>query len=182
MELSRYTSPAIGLHWIVALLVLGQFALGWWMLDIAKSPPGPRAYWFNAHKSIGLSIGLLVLARIAWRIGHRAPALPVTLPRWQALAAKASHLLLYLCMIVMPLSGYLGSSFSKYPIKYFGVTLPHWGWEAPALKELCSQIHFATVWLFMALVALHIAAALKHLLVNRDGVFERMWLKGSEAE
>lgn len=74
-----------------------------------------------------------------------------------------------------PLSGYLGSSFTKYPVKYFGLTLPKWGWDAPALKELLSAIHYATVWLFMVLIALHAAAALKHLLLDRDGVFERMW-------
>jgi len=75
----------------------------------------------------------------------------------------------------MPVSGYLGSSFTKYPIKYFGYTLPHWGWDAPALKELMSQIHLVTVVIFVTLIAIHITAALKHLFVNRDGVFQRMW-------
>jgi len=75
----------------------------------------------------------------------------------------------------MPLSGYLGSSFTRYPIKVYGATLLHWGWDAPALKELCSQVHYATVWILMALVAVHVGAALKHLLVERDAVFWRMW-------
>lgn len=176
---NRYSRTAIALHWIIAVLVLAQFALGWWMIGIPNDPPGLQADWFNLHKSIGLTVGVLVLVRLAWRFWHPAPPLPATLPRWQAFAARANHALLYACMIVMPLSGYLGSSFTKYPIKYFGLTLPRLGWDAPALKDLFSAIHYATVWIFMALAALHIVAALKHLLVGRDGVFERMWLRES---
>src|SRR5881396_4073041 len=143
------------------------------MLDLPKSPPGLRARWFNVHKSIGLTIGLLVLFRLAWRIGHPPPPLPESMPRWQARAARASHFLLYGALIAQPLVGYLGSSFTPYPIKYFGIVLPYWGWDAPALKELCSAVHFGLACLISVLVAIHIAAALKHLLVNRDGVFQR---------
>lgn len=170
----RYGTVAIALHWAVAVLVLGQIALGWWMLELPKSPPGLRADWFNLHKSLGLTIGLLVLLRLAWRWRHPAPALPASLPRWQARAARISHFLLYACLIAQPLVGYLGSSFTRYPVKYFGLTLPHWGWDAPALKELCSAVHLGIACLLTVLVAVHIAAALKHLLVNRDGVFQRM--------
>lgn len=172
---ARYTGTAVALHWLVAVLVFGQLALGWWMLDLPKSPPGLRAGWFNFHKSIGLTIGLLMLARLWWRARHPAPALPVSLPRWQALAARANHVALYGCLLLMPLSGYLGSVFSGYPIQYFGMVLPQWGWASPALKEFCSGVHFATVCVLMALIALHVAAALKHLLLSRDGVFARMW-------
>jgi cytochrome b561 len=77
-------------------------------------------------------------------------------------------------MVVMPVSGYLGSSFTKYPIVFFGTKLPHWGWDAPALKEICSNVHLTTVVIMIAIIALHITAAVKHRLVNRDGVFERM--------
>ena len=171
----RYGTTAMALHWVVALLVLAQIVLGWWMLDLPKSPPGLRAGWFNLHKSLGLSIGLLALARLAWRLRHPAPPLPASMPPWQARAAQLSHGLLYACLIAQPLVGYLGSSFTKYPIKYFGLTLPHWGWESPALKDLSSAIHLGIAVLFTALVALHVAAALKHLLLDRDGVFQRMW-------
>ena len=129
--------------------------------------------------SSDLTIGLLVLVRIGWRLTHRPPPLPQGMPRWQQLAASVSHGMLYLSMVVMPVSGYLGSSFTKYPIKYFGTTLPHWGWEDAGLKELCSQVHWAAVLIFMALIALHAAAGLKHLLVDRDGVFQRMWFGGA---
>jgi cytochrome b561 len=172
----RYGRVAVALHWAIALLALFQIGLGWWMLDIPKSPPGLRAGWFNVHKSIGITIGLLMLARLGWRLRHAPPPLPAALPRWQARAARLSHRLLYAALIVQPVVGYLGSSFTRYPVKYFGVTLPHWGWDAPALKQLCSNVHFALACLITALVALHIAAALRHLLAH-DGIFQRMWLR-----
>ena len=169
----RYTRVAIILHWLIALGVLAQISFGWWMIDIPKFPVGVRAYWFNIHKSIGLTLGMLILLRVVWRFTHGAPPLPAHIPAWQRLAAKVSHYGLYACMIIMPLTGYLGSSFTKYPIKYFGYTLPHWGWDAPAYKEISSQVHYITVIVFMLLIALHVAAAVKHMLA-RDGVIQRM--------
>jgi cytochrome b561 len=163
------------LHWLIAACVFCQITLGLWMIGIPKSPPGGRAWWFNVHKSIGITLGLLILVRVLWRFAHRAPPLPAAVPRWERVAAKANHLLLYGCMVTMPLTGYLGSSFTKYPILYFGMRLPQWGWDAPALKELCSQVHLTTVVIFIALIALHIAAALKHWLIDCDGSFKRMW-------
>lgn len=171
----RYTAIAIALHWVVALAALGQIALGWWMLDLPKSPPGLRADWFNVHKSIGLCIGVLMLARLGWRLRHPPPPLPASVPRWQVLASRASHWLLYACLLAMPLAGYLGSSFTRYPVKFFGFALPHWGWDSPPLKAFFSTVHYICAWALTLLVALHIAAALKHLLVDRDGVFRRMW-------
>jgi cytochrome b561 len=175
MQAQTYTRTAVVLHWLIALCVLVQITFGLWMIGIPKSPPGVRAYWFNVHKSIGITLGMLILVRVFWRLAHRAPALLSTLVGWQRFAAKANHFLLYLCMLIMPVSGYLGSSFTKYPILYFGMKLPHWGWDAPALKDLCSQIHLTTVITFMLLIAVHVAAALRHLLIKRDGTFERMW-------
>ena len=174
--MERYTRVAITLHWIIALGVLGQIAFGWWMIEIPKSPPGVRAYWFNLHKSIGLTLGILIFIRLAWALTHRAPPLPDHIPAWQKFAAKASHVALYACMIIMPLSGYLGSSFTKYPIKYWGMTLPNWGWDAPLYKDLCSNVHQIAVIVFMTLIAIHIAAAIKHMMA-RDGVIQRMWFK-----
>ena len=174
--MERYTRVAITLHWIIALGVLGQIAFGWWMIEIPKSPPGVRAYWFNLHKSIGLTLGILIFIRLAWALTHRAPPLPDHIPAWQKFAAKASHVALYACMIIMPLSGYLGSSFTRYPIKYWGMTLPNWGWDAPLYKDLCSNVHQIAVIVFMTLIAIHIAAAIRHMMA-RDGVIQRMWFK-----
>jgi cytochrome b561 len=177
---ARYDALAIALHWSIALLALAQIALGWWMIDIPKTPVGVRAAWFNAHKSIGLTIGLLMLARLGWRLAHRPPALPRSLPIWQARAARASHWLLYAALIVQPLVGYLGSSFTPYPIKYFGHTLPYWGWDSPPLKALCSEAHFALACFITTLVVLHALAALAHLMKG-DGIFERMWPRAQRA-
>lgn len=172
---SSYTRTAIVLHWLIAAGVLAQIALGAWMVGIPKSPPGVRAWWFNVHKSIGITLGVLVVARLLWRLAHRAPALPAALPRWQKLAAGVSHAGLYACMVLMPLTGYLGSSFTTYPIRYFGYALPQWGWASPVLKEWMSAAHYGTVIVFAVLIAVHVAAALKHALVDRDAVFRRMW-------
>lgn len=162
------------LHWLVAIGVLAQIALGLWMIDIPKQPTGVRAYWFNLHKSIGMTLGVLIVMRLAWRFTHRPPPLPTTMPRWQMRAATASHVLLYVCMITMPLAGYLGSVFSGYPIKYFGWVVPGWGWKDEALKELFSTVHWVAALAFISLIKLHVLAALKHLLYDRDGVFHRM--------
>jgi cytochrome b561 len=169
----RYDRVAIVLHWLIAVGVLAQIAFGWWMIDIPKNPVGVRAYYFNVHKSIGITLGLLIVLRIVWRLTHAAPPLPAHVPGWQKISAKLSHFLLYACMIVMPLSGFLGSSFTKYPIKYWGYTLPYMGWESAPLKDLCSQVHYTTVIIFMSLITLHLLAAIKHMMA-RDGVIQRM--------
>lgn len=171
---SRYGRVAIALHWLIAALIGAQLALGWWMDDLPKEPPGLRAGWFNLHKSIGLTIGMLVLLRLLWRLAHRPPALPAFVPRWQRRAATATQRLLYVCMLLLPLSGYLGSTFTRYPVRYFGIMLPQWGGDWPAGKEAMSELHEATVWVLVVLLVLHIAGAVWHLL-RRDGVFARMW-------
>lgn len=173
MSANRYDRIAVWLHWAVGLAVLGQFALGWWMLDIPKDGSGERAWWFNVHKSIGMTIGAAVVFRLIWKATHPAPAL--LLPSWQRFAASASHYGLYACMLVLPLSGYLGSSFSGYPVKYFGFALPAWSPAWPAAKNLMSAVHETSAWTLCALLLLHVAAALWHLL-RADGVFRRMWI------
>src|SRR5262245_39977415 len=145
------------------------------MIEIPKYPVGVRAAWFNLHKSIGLTIGVLVVVRLAWRLAHPPPRLPAAMPRWQIRLAQVNHALLYFCMITMPLAGYLGSTFSGYPIRYFGMTLPGWGWKDDALKDFFSAVHLATAIVFILLISLHVLAALKHLMIERDRVFSRMW-------
>jgi cytochrome b561 len=172
-----YDRVAVALHWMLAIAIIGQITLGLWMVDIPKLPAGVRASWFNLHKSIGMTIGLLVVARLAWRLRHRPPPLPSALPRWQVRTAAASHWLLYACMLAMPIAGYLGSSFSGYPIKFFGATLPGWAWKHEGLKEFFSAVHYTAALVFIALIALHVLAAVKHLVLDRDEVFHRMLLR-----
>ena len=95
---------------------------------------------------------------------------------WQARLATTTHVALYAALIVMPLAGYLGSVWSGYPIKCFGITLPAWGSSLPALKEAMSVVHLATSWLLLALVGLHVAGAVHHAL-RADGIATRMTLE-----
>ena len=170
----RYSRTAIALHWLIALAVIGQFAWGWWMQDIPKQPPGPRVDAFNLHKSIGISVLLLVAVRLAWRATHHAPAL-LPMPAWQATAARLNHWLLYVCLLVQPLSGYIGSAVSGYPVRFFGMLLPDWAPKNIPLKELLSVVHLTSSWILVAAITLHIAAALKHQFVDRDRLLQRMW-------
>ncbi len=170
----RYTSVAVALHWLIAIAVIGQFFWGWWMQEIPKQPPGVRADAFNLHKSIGLSIFGLMVLRLVWRIAHRPPPLP-PMPRWQSRLAHANHALLYATLVLLPLTGYLGSVWSGYPVRYFGTTLPAWGVKSEALKNAMSAAHLALTWLLAVAVTLHVAAAAKHALIDRDGLLRRMW-------
>ena len=177
----RYTRTAIALHWLIALAVIAQFTWGWWMQTIPKQPPGLRADAFNFHKSVGLTILALMMLRLLWRVRHPAPALPA-MPKWQACLARGNHALLYIALFVQPLAGYLGSVYSGYPVKLFGMTLPAWGRADPTLKDFFSAVHYVNSWVLAGAVALHVAAALKHAFVDRDGLLSRMGLGSAEAK
>jgi cytochrome b561 len=156
------------------VLVLGMIAFGWLMQAIPKDPVGLRANAFNLHKSIGLTALLLMAIRLAWRATQRPPALP-SMPAWQATAARINHGLLYVCLLVQPLSGYIGSAVSGYPVRYFGMLLPGWAPKSIPLKEMLSLVHLASSWILVAAITVHIAAALKHQFVDRDRLLQRMW-------
>ncbi len=177
----RYTRSAIALHWLIAALVIVQVGWGWWMQEIPKQPVGPRVDAFNLHKSIGMTIFALMILRILWRAAHRPPPLP-PMPRWQARVAHGNHVLLYILLVVQPLVGYLGSEFSGFPVKFFGVTLPTWAGKNVAFKDWLSAVHLALSWLIALAVALHVAAALKHALIDRDGLLARMGIGRSNGD
>jgi cytochrome b561 len=172
----RYTRTAIALHWLIALTVVVQFAWGWWMQSIPKDPPGMRVDAFNLHKSIGLTLFALMALRVIWRVAHPPPPLPA-MPQWQSRLAHFNHLLLYAALFAMPLAGYLGSVFSGYPVKYFGITLPSWGVKNAGLKDLFSAVHYAASWVLAGAVALHLAGVAKHAFIDRDGLLGRMGLR-----
>jgi len=168
-----YTRTAIALHWAIAALVLFQFAWGWWMQGIPKQPAGTRVEAFNLHKSIGMTIFALMVVRLLWRATHRPPRL-TGLAHWQAGAARTTHALLYAALLVQPLVGYLGSESSGFAVKLFGWTLPGWVGTNAAMKEAMSTAHLAVSWMIGAVVGLHVAAALKHALVDRNRALARM--------
>jgi len=168
----RYSSVAIILHWLIAFLVLLLLGLGWYMTDLPKGPD--RGWYFALHKSIGLTVLILMILRVAWRLFHTPPALPESLPLWRRQLAQGSHRLFYVLLFLQPLSGYVSSSFSGYKTKYFGFPLPHWGWKQPVLNDILTNLHVATSVVLVSLIVLHLAGALQHLFNREDKLFRRM--------
>ena len=170
---ARYNNVAIALHWLIAVGVLVMIGLGWYMTDIPKGTP-ERAYFFNLHKSIGVTVGVLALIRLWWRATHRPPPLPGSMAGWEVSAAKLNHALLYACIIAMPVIGFLASNFTKYGVKYFGIQIGPFFAENQALRDSLQAVHGLLSYLLVVLVIVHVLAAFKHLLVDKDGVFQRM--------
>lgn len=168
---TRYTLPAILIHWLTAVLVIALFALGWYMVDLPRGPE--RSETFALHKSIGLTVLLLTAVRMFWRLRHPPPAYPETTERWRVRVARIVHMLFYVALVAQPLSGYLSSSFSGYKTRYFGVPLPHWGRRDLPLNEFFTDIHVACSVILFVLVIAHLLGALSHLF-ERDGMFSRM--------
>jgi cytochrome b561 len=169
----RYTRTAIGLHWLVAVAIVATFSLGIYMHELPLSPDKLKLY--SWHKWAGVSIFLLVLLRIVWRLLHRPPAPPADMPIWQRHAAEGVHLLLYVLMVVIPLSGWLMSSAKGVPTVWFGVLpLPDLLGKDKALGDLLATVHKTLNLTMAGLVLAHAGAALKHHLIDRDEVLARM--------
>lgn len=170
---TRYDDVAIGLHWLIAVAVIGSFALGLYMVELPLSPLKLKIYAW--HKWAGVTIFLVVLARLGWRLLHRPPAPPAAMPAWQHKAAEATHVLLYLLMFVVPLSGWLMSSAKGFQTVWFGVLpLPDLLDKNKELGDLLQQVHKMLNFGMAALVIAHLGAALKHHFVDRDDVLTRM--------
>ena len=170
----QYDRMMVVLHWVLAIGLIAQLGLGVWMEDLPKEPPGYRAQWFNLHKSIGLCLGFLILWRLGWRVTHSVPAPVNPIDSWQQKLSTWAHRLMYLCMFLMPVTGFMGSSFSPYPVKFFGWALPKWFAPDPDLKSFFAEAHETSADIFMCLLALHFAAVLWHMFVKRDGLIKRM--------
>ena len=168
----KYTSAAIWLHWIIGIGLLVQLGLGLYMVDIPKETPD-RAWYFNLHKSIGVTLALFIILRIGWRLGHHPPPLDRLISQWQVNASKVSHWVLYLCMIAMPLTGMIMSSYSKYGVKAWGVQIFSSSDDKGA-REFWMGLHEITSEILMVVIAVHVIAALKHLIIENNGVFQRM--------
>jgi len=152
------------------------------LLANTKRGTPARTVWVNFHKSVGITLGALILFRLYWRITHRPPPLPESMPRWERIAARANHGLLYACMVGLPMAGYIASNFSKFGIKYFNaIELKPWGVDDRRVYELFNGTHKVLAMVFVALIVLHVAAALKHVAIDRDGILRRMWFGGRTA-
>jgi cytochrome b561 len=164
---------AQALHWLVALLVFVQLALG---LYSAGLPLGiARLEWLSRHKSFGLAVLALALLRLAWRLVSAPPSLPASMSRAERLAAAATHRLLYALLVLAPLGGWLHASAAGLSVNWFGL------WLVPDLvpKDALwaarfKLLHKLAVLLLAVLLAGHIGAALRHALVRRDGIMRRM--------
>ena len=172
----HYGSTAKILHWAVAGLLVAQYALANLAELAAEAGAQVRQIALLAnHKSVGVSILALALVRLAWRAAHRPPPLPAAMPRWQAVASKVSHGLLYALLLAMPLSGWLMSSASAYSVSWFNLLqLPDLLAPDAELKEVFEGIHESLALLLAAVAGMHILAAFKHALIDRDGVLRRM--------
>ncbi|MBE3031711.1 MAG: cytochrome b [Actinobacteria bacterium] len=169
-----YTKPAIAMHWIVALLIFAAFGLGLYMTDIPGFTP-TKLKLFSYHKWIGITVLIFAVLRVLWRLTHPAPAPVQGMPKWQHAAAEAAHIGLYLLILAVPLTGYLLSVAAGVKVVYLGL------WELPmpfdksdALKDIFGIAHEWLNWTMAAIVVVHILAALKHHVVERDGTLRRM--------
>jgi len=142
----RYTRTAIALHWLVALIILVQIPFGWSLGEIPTGTPA-RGWYVNLHKSVGITLGVVIVLRVLWRWFHPAP----------------------------PLTGYVASNFSKWGVKYFNTfLLPPWGVDDPRVYAFFNGAHVATSYLFLALILAHAASAVRHA-SRHDGILQRMW-------
>jgi len=169
---ARYTGVAIGLHWLLALLIAGTFVVGLYMADLPVSPSRIKLYSY--HKWAGVTILALSLLRLVWRLTHRPPA-DVAMPGWQAKAAHVTHWALYALFFLVPLAGWAYSSAAGFPVVWFGVLqLPDFVPVDKALAEMLKERHEMLAWAMAVLVLLHVAGALKHQLIDKDGLLDRM--------
>jgi cytochrome b561 len=171
---ARYTRTAVWLHWLVALVILLQIPFGWYVDEIPRGTPA-RGWYVNLHKSVGMTLGVAILLRVWWRWSHRPPAPPDWMSRWQRIGATSNHVALYACMLIMPLTGYTASNFSKWGVNYFNTfLLPPWGVNDERIYAFFNGAHVATSYVFVALIAVHTVSALRHA-CRRDGILQRMW-------
>jgi cytochrome b561 len=178
---SRYTVPAIALHWTIAVLIFANLYLG---LRSESLRGLAKFEVLQLHKSIGITVLALSLARLAWRLAHRPPPYPPTMKRWEAVAAGAVHWAFYGLIIGLPLLGWVVVSASPTNIPtllYKTVPWPHLGFvhDLPmatrrGVEDAAAGTHAVLAFIAMALLAVHIAAALKHQFWTRDGVLYRM--------
>jgi cytochrome b561 len=168
------------LHWLAAALVVANLTLGVSMVPLPLSPR--KLQWYMWHKWIGITVFLVTCARLAWRAGHRPPP-AVPMPEWQRRAAAASHVLLYVLLTIIPLSGWLYSSSTGVQVVYLGLfPLPDLVPKDRTLATVLKWVHFGLNSTLFAVVCVHVAAALRHHFVERDETLSRMlpraWMKG----
>lgn len=174
---ARYSATAIALHWMLGLAIVAMLCMGWYMTSLPFSPQRLKLY--NWHKWAGMTILALSALRLVVRLVRRPPALPAaiqsSMPRWQQWAHHGTHHLMYALFFIVPLVGWAYSSAAGFPIVVFGLLpLPDFVPVSPALADTLKPLHGLAAYTLAALVLLHVLAALKHQLIDRDGLVARM--------
>ena len=172
---SDYGSVAKCLHWIVAILIIGMLTLGTIMTELDKSNP-IRPTLYMIHKSTGVTIFITMIIRIIWRWINPAPAFPDPTPPWQRKAARWSHILLYVLIVIMLLSGMVLSTAGNHPIPFWGL----FTFKLPfvplndSLKHFTGKIHLILAWTIAVLLLLHVLALIKHHCIDKVPILQRM--------
>ena len=167
-----YTRTAVGLHWLIAGLIGVALVMGWIMTDLGVTPLKLKMY--NWHKWVGITVLALAVLRVLWRLTHRPPDL-LPMPAWQRLAAHGLHLGLYGLMLALPLSGWVYSNATGFPIVYLRLLpLPNLVAKNKALAGTWHEVHETLGGLLVAALVLHALAALKHHFIDRDDTLRRM--------
>ena len=171
---SRYSTVSIVLHWTLVVLIFANATFGGWMEDAA---PADKLGYYGLHKSVGITILLLSLVRLGWRIAHPWPLFPDDMARWERILARATHILFYGLLIGAPLLGWAAASAGSAPeVPLFGA-IPAPNLPVPEGEDLAESLgglHKAMVKAIYAVLALHILGALKHHFLDRDEVLHRM--------
>ncbi len=172
---SRYGMVAVLMHWIVALAVIGLFALGFWMVDLNYYhewyKKGP-----DIHRSVGMLLFFLMVFRVIWRSANKNPASLPGHKRWEVLSARVAHLMLFVLLFVAMISGYLITTADGSAINVFGwFNVPSVTGQIKGMEDTAGILHYWSAWLIIALTTLHAAGAIKHHLVDRDNTFKRMF-------
>jgi len=170
---TSWGAPAKLFHWLIAALIFTQFALGWVAVSWRLSPM--KLNLFVWHKSVGMLILALVLLRLLWRLANPTPALPADTPGWERTAAHVSHALLYVLMIATPLTGWIINSAAAVPFSVFWlIPLPALVEPDKHLAELAKLVHLSLFIMLAVLLAMHVAAALRHHYIKKNNILIRM--------
>ena len=192
---NKYNNVAVLLHWLIGLTIILMFILGWYMHELPKQAPkvssfdffdlgiytvqlaeevSVRTFYYNLHKSIGVTLLLLIFFRVYWRVTHAVPKAPKKMSIWETRLMTSVHHGLYLLMVLIPVSGIIMSVGSKYGIHWFGIPfLP--GIDHTPTRELFKEFHEILGQIMILLLVLHILGVIKHIAVGKENILKRIW-------
>jgi cytochrome b561 len=172
---ARYDATSRFLHWATVALILAAAGLGLWIAYAAPDDEASKLRLYTTHESIGVTIWLVTLVRLAWRLGHPPPPLPADMPSALKVAARLNHAAFYLWLLTMPVVGFVATNAWGFPLTWFGlIPLPDPVGKHVALAETLTFIHRLMAWTLVAMIVLHVSGALWHHFARRDGTLRKM--------